>query len=219
MTTKEKIIKEAVIFFNKEGFGATNLYELANRIGMSRGNLAYHFKDKDILLKAIAEQMKEQLDKERAKSQQLPSFKNLHNEVQLYYRFQQEFSFLFMDQEAFRHPFVQKMFRQMSKQTVEANRATIAFSIKLGNMKKEAIPGLYNNLAFITWMLAFYWLPQQIIRGEKSPDEGEKMIWSILTPHFTQKGIRSFIKFYGEGYFQSLGTPFEYEELDQLISF
>lgn len=219
MTTKEKILNQATALFNKEGFGATNLYELANRIGMSRGNLAYHFKDKDILLQAIAEQMKEKLAMEMAKSRQLPSFENLHKEVQLYYKFQQEYSFLFMDQEAFRHPHVQRMFREMARKTVAANKAAIAFSIKLENMNKEVVPGLYNNLAFITWMLAFYWLPQQIIRGEKSPEDGEKLIWSILIPHFTPKGVKSFINFFGEDYYQNLGEPFAYEELDQLISF
>lgn len=125
---------------------------------------------------------------------------------------------MFMDQEAFRHPFVQKQFREMSKQTVEDNKAAIAFSIKMGNMKEESLPGLYNNLAFITWMLAFYWLAQQIIRGRKTKRDGEKLIWSIMIPHFTEKGKASFIKFFGEDYYNDLGDPFEYD-IEQLISF
>ncbi len=38
---------EATKAFNKSEFSAINLFELANQLGISRGNLTYHFKDKD----------------------------------------------------------------------------------------------------------------------------------------------------------------------------
>lgn len=218
MTTKEKIIHQATQYFNKVGYGSTSLFELANEIGMSRGNLTYHFKDKDALLEAIADEMWSKIKAERSKSRQLPSFENLHNEVQLYYRFQKKYSFLFLDPHALKHKVVKKQFREMTLQTIEDNKAAIAFSIKLGNMKPEPLPGMYHNLAFISWMLSFYWLSQQILRGEKTEEDGEKMIWSILIPHFTEKGIQSFKGFFGEDFYQSLGEPFDVD-LTQLIPF
>ena len=42
---------EATKTFNKSGFNAVNLFELSNQLGISRGNLTYHFKDKESLLK------------------------------------------------------------------------------------------------------------------------------------------------------------------------
>lgn len=218
MKTQDKIIQEATLYFNKNSFGSTTLFELAKAIGMSRGNLTYHFKDKEALLAAIATEMWNKIKTERSKSRQLPSFENLHNEVQLYYRFQKKYAFIFLDPNVLNHPLIKKQFREMTAETIEDNKAAIAFSIKLGNLKPEPLPGIYNNIAFIAWMLTFFWMAQQIIRGEKTEEDGEKMIWSILVPHFTEKGIQSFINFFGKNYYQNLGEPFKMD-IDQLISF
>ena len=104
MDTKDKIIQSATKMFNAKGYAAVTLYELAQNIGISRGNLIYHFKDKDILLKAIATQLWGKMEKERSKARNFPSFENLHNEVQLYYKFQKEYAFIFLDTHVLSHP-------------------------------------------------------------------------------------------------------------------
>ena len=91
MTTKEKILVESTRLFNKEGFSAVSLFEIANTLGISRGNLAYHFKTKLELLKAITNEMWGKIEKQQMKSRLLPSFENLHNQIQLYYKFQKEY--------------------------------------------------------------------------------------------------------------------------------
>ncbi|MEM9933801.1 MAG: TetR/AcrR family transcriptional regulator, partial [Bacteroidota bacterium] len=62
MTTKERILTKALQRFNQEGYGAVNLFELAKSMGMSRGNMTYHFKDKETLLNALAEELWEKLE-------------------------------------------------------------------------------------------------------------------------------------------------------------
>ncbi|MCP4124743.1 MAG: TetR/AcrR family transcriptional regulator [Bacteroidetes bacterium] len=218
MDTRSKITEHALKYFNRHGFGAITLHQLAKEMGISRGNLTYHYKDKDALLESIAEDMWSLIETERSKSRQLPSFKNLHNEVQLYYQFQKKYAFIFLDTHVLNHPAIKSRFRKMTKQTIADNIASIAFSIKMGNMKPEPVKGMYHNVSMITWMLAFFWLPQQIIRGEKTNQDGERMIWSILIPHFTDKGLDSFKSFFGKEYYENLGDPFEVD-LDSLISF
>ncbi len=218
MSTRQKIIQQATRLFNEKSFAAISLFELAQGIGMSRGNLTYHFKDKDKLLKAIADEMWEKIEKEKSKSRQLPSFENLHNEIQLYYKYQKQYAFIFLDHHVLNHAVVKKQFRKMTKQTIADNEAAIAFALELGNLKQEPVKGMYHNIAFTTWTLAFFWLAQQIIRGDRVRIDGEKMIWSLLIPHMTEKGIRSFVKFFGKEYYESLGEPFEVN-LSQLISF
>lgn len=216
--TRDKIIAFAINCFNQEGFGAVSIQELANRMEMSRGNLTYYFKTKDDLLEAIVNEMWAKLDEELNKRRTLPSFENLHNTAKVYYRIQKEYSFIFLDQHVLRHELVKEEFRKQTQKSIDDNKAALAFAIKLGNLKPEPVPGMYNNIAFITWMMPFYWLNQQIIRGEKTVEDAEKMIWSILLPHFTEKGVNSFIKFFGKEYHQSLGESFSLD-LDSLISF
>jgi len=218
VTTKQKIIRAAILLFNKEGYTAISLNELASSLKISRGNLTYHFNDKESLLESIANEMWSKINESRLKSRKLPSFANLHDEVQRYYKFQKEYAFIFLDRHMLNHTVLKRQFREMTEQTIKDNEAAIAFAIELGNMNPESIKGTYKNVAFITWMLTFFWLPQQMIRGEKTSADGEKMIWSILLPHLTKKGIRSFKNFFGEDYFESLGESFEVD-LGKLINF
>lgn len=194
------------------------MFEIAGKLDMTRGNLTYHFKDKDKLLQAIATEMWDKLNAERTKSRQFPSFQNLHNEVQLYYRFQKEYAFIFLDNHVLNHPIIKAKFREMTAQTIKDNKAALAFAIASGNMKPEPFKGIYNNIAFNTWMLTFFWLAQQIIRGEKTGEDGEAMIWSMLIPHFTEKGLKSFTSFFGEDYLEKIGQPFE-ADIENYITF
>ena len=53
MTTKEKILAQALKMFNEEGLKETTLRKIAQALGMSQGNLNYHFKTKDELVSAL----------------------------------------------------------------------------------------------------------------------------------------------------------------------
>ncbi|MEO1448801.1 MAG: TetR/AcrR family transcriptional regulator, partial [Bacteroidota bacterium] len=157
----------------------------------------------------IAQDMWAQMQVEREKSRSMPSFENLHNEVQLYYKFQRAYAFIFLDTHVLNHPVIREGFRKMTVQAIRDNEATIAFALRSDNLIPEPLPGIYHNLAFTTWMLAFFWLAQQIIRGEKTGQDGEKMIWSLLAPYFTEKGKAAFIKFFGLNYYENLGPAFD----------
>ena len=54
MSTRDRIIDTAIQQFNKRGYELVTLAELAEILGISRGNLAYHFKEKDLILDEIA---------------------------------------------------------------------------------------------------------------------------------------------------------------------
>ena len=61
MKTKQKIINQAITAYN--AFGLTNVTsrDLAKDLGISHGNLQYHFKNKETLLLAIYNQMKTEI--------------------------------------------------------------------------------------------------------------------------------------------------------------
>ena len=149
MSKKQHIIDGAIALFNQKGYAAVTLFELAKELNMSRGNLTYHFKDKDILLSTIAQQMWDQIEQERSKTRQLPSFENLNHEVKLYYKYQRHYRFIFIDPHVLKHNIIVKQFRQMTEQSINDIKASIAFSIQLGNMRIEPYPGVYNNLAVV----------------------------------------------------------------------
>ena len=209
--TRQKIIETGISLFNQYGYGAISLQEIAQNMGISRGNLTYHFKTKDNLLQVIADEMWAKQKIERQKRRDFPSFKNLENELKMYYALQKEYAFIFNDLHVIKHPVLEEKFRTFSLRTIKDNQAAIAFSIRLGNMKSEPFAGAYYNLCLSLWMISLFWLTQKIIRNSKEKKEIGKVAWSLILPHFTAKGIESFKAHYGEDYYNSMGMPFNVE--------
>lgn len=210
-STKEQIIEIAIRRFNEEGFAKVSMYEIAKEMGLSRGNLAYHFKDKDALLEVITNQMWTELEKKRSNTLTYPSFKNITDEFHQLYEIQKAYSFIFLDTQVLKHPLVKNQMREITAKTIEGNKIIIGFAIKMGNMKQEEIPGTYNHIALITWMLSCFWLSQQIIRGDYSEKIADRALWSLLLPYMTEKGKDALEKYLGEAFMNSIGEPFEVE--------
>jgi len=207
MKRKDKIIDAARLAFNDKGYGAVNLLELAQIMSISRGNLTYHFKNKDELLQAIVDEMWHKIERESKIVRELPSFENLHREVKMYLSIQKEYSFIYLDSQITTHPAVQDKIRTMIKQSIESHMHSIAFAIQLGNIKPEPFAGAYRSLAFSTWMVGYYWLSQKTLRGDSEPLDPEKIAWGMILPHMTEKGVASFKKYYGDSYFNHIGEP------------
>lgn len=208
-STKETIIETAIRRFNESGFAKVSMYEIAKEVGLSRGNLAYHFKDKDTLLEAITSQMWEELEKKRSNTLTYPSFQNITDEFHQLYEIQKAYSFIFLDTQVLKHPLVKNQLKEMTTKTIQGNKTIIAFAIKMGNMKPEEIPGTYHHLALITWMIGCFWLSQQLIREDFSEKIADRALWSLLLPYMTEKGKEALEKYLGEKLNDSIGEPFE----------
>jgi TetR/AcrR family transcriptional regulator len=61
MTTEEKIFNSARIIFQKKGFAATRMQEIANEAGINKAMLHYCFKSKQLLFEAVFMNAFEQL--------------------------------------------------------------------------------------------------------------------------------------------------------------
>ena len=55
--TKQKILDSAVQLFNEKGLGNVRLQQIADKAGISVGNLAYHFYSKKAIIIAIDEEL------------------------------------------------------------------------------------------------------------------------------------------------------------------
>src|SRR2546429_8931361 len=57
MKTKERIVETAIRLFNEQGTGAISTNHIAEALSMSPGNLYYHFRNKEEIIRAILERM------------------------------------------------------------------------------------------------------------------------------------------------------------------
>ena len=72
-------------------------------------------------------------------------------------------------------------------------------------------------LSVNAWLITYYWVAQQSVRavGRENP---EKMVWSTIYPHFTEKGMIAFNEYYGDNFLSQPGVSIKnYIELQHLI--
>jgi len=207
--TKEKIISTAIEVFNERGFSSVNLRELSEIIGVSRGNLTYHFKDKEALLKAIVTDMWNHISSEMSKTLEVPSFENMHRRTKLYYEFQKKYAFIFLDIRVQMHHAVHDQFKSMINKTIENYSQMIALGIQIGTLKDEEVPGTYRSLIHAVWMTSFYRLSQQQTRGIREEDDSEMLIWGLILPHLTMKGIQGFRAYFGDDNYNTIDQSFD----------
>lgn len=62
MTTKEKILAQALILFNEKGVETITTRQIALALGMSQGNLCYHFPKKEAIIIALYKQLVAKFD-------------------------------------------------------------------------------------------------------------------------------------------------------------
>jgi len=217
INTKARIIQQAKTLFNQSGFGAVNIYELAKSLNMSRGNMTYHFKNKELLLTEIANELWLKMDA-LSKANHVPTFKHLLEDAQCYSKIQKEYSFIFSDNQVLHHRLIAKKMKMFTEKTIKAIEAVIAFSIQMKNMKVEKIAGTYKNLALTTWMLMFYWNAQKNLRKKRREKDSVQIIWTLLIPHLTHKGLTAFKKHFGKEYLNQLGEPF-CESVEEVLVF
>jgi AcrR family transcriptional regulator len=210
MKTKDKIIEKAIALFNEHNYDIITLADLAEALGISRGNLAYHFKEKELILNEIAVHLQRDIDQAMKLRMDFPAFSNLQVDIKSYHKLQQKYRFIFSNQTVLHHDAVKMVMHDWSERTIQHNMDAFAFAIENGNMEKEPLPGLYHHLAVNTWMITYFWLSQKVVRNDTSNQDAEKMVWSTIIPHFTSKGIASFEKHFGEGSSQNLGKPFDF---------
>ncbi len=209
MKTRKRIIVKAIEIFNERGYYTPTLADLAKACGMSRGNFAYHYKFKEDLLKEIAQQMKNDIEEMQSKRKGYPAFSNLSLDIETFGLLHKRYVFIFRDMSILSFASIKNVMSEWSEKTIRQNMDSFAFAVEVGTMKSEPYPGLYYNLAVNTWLIMYYWVAQHSVRKVQRSEKAEKMVWSTIIPHFTEKGIRLFTSYYGESFLRELGAPFE----------
>lgn len=207
--TRQKIIENAKPLFNTEGYRASSFNQLAQTIGISRGNLTYHFKEKTDLLEAILADLWSRYEQLMASTTQFPSWESTHTSTLAFHELQKDFSFIFFDRHLLMMPTIKDQIQKIQNHHLKWQMSIIHFSIQIGNMKPEGIPGVYEGLCRTIWKTSFFWLLSEELAEEKNKIEWAKHVWSIILPHFTEKGITSFKDHFGEDYMMSLGNRVE----------
>lgn len=217
MKTRDRIIYAVIDAFNEDGYHHYSLADLAQKCNMSRGNLAYHYKYKEDILDDISVKMAKDIKRYQSRRIDFPAFYNLSLDIRTCRSLQKWYPFVFRDMSVLEHSTIKALMSSWSKEVIKRNLNTFSYGIEIGNVKPEPYPGLYYQLSLNAWLITYYWIAQQFVRPVGN-EKAEKVVWSAIYPHFTEKGMRDFDDYFGEDFLALPGVSIKnYMELQHLI--
>ena len=193
--TKDKILLMAIKMYNESGVQGVTSRHIAAELGISHGNLDYHYKTKEDIVSAIYEKMRKEMSESyggrKAGTNSLEHFHILLLQLE---EFQYKYRFFNLDvlEVSRSYPtvsqIIQETFVKRRKQTLDLFREAIldGFLNPLATVELE-------RLEHIIRMIITFWLSQREVMaiynyGEKG--EMIKTIYSVIHPYLTEEGIK-----------------------------
>lgn len=197
LNTKQKILNASIRLFNENGLANVRLQQIANETGISVGNLAYHFRNKEAILDAVVENLDEEITEILATYRIFPNLIDFDHQLSKYFSFLQKYPFYFMDSLEIErvYPEICSRRRDQITKMISQIRKRFDFHYQRGVIKKEPVPGLYDSVAHATWIIITFWMPQHLIREKDTQIKAEpfkEMIFNQMYPYLTEKGIREY---------------------------
>ena len=196
--TKQRIIDAAITLYNAQGVSNTTLKHIAESVGMSIGNLAYHYPNHDYIIEEVYRQLEVERTQVFQNMLQAPTFENINVELNTLMTLAQKYLFIQLDGPYIlrNYPLLAELQRQFYENSMNFVKIAIDMSVDLGNIVAEQVPKQYQRLSHTIWMLVTFWCVQQNLREQKELDveEVRQCIWGLLYPHLTPKGLHLFNK-------------------------
>lgn len=196
-STKERIADAALLRFNRAGYASTTLTDIAGDVGISQGNLTYHFRTKLDLALHLSERVRVLTEARRA--ERVPTdlaadyVEQLRFSLELswHYRFLMRDRGIFDDADAVVPP------SPILLASFEERRALVQRVADDGLFRSDADVDV-DVLARSLWVLSRYWMDhlremeQRDAFDQADVDRGVAHHFAVLLPTLTATGRRRF---------------------------
>lgn len=201
ISTKQKILNTSKLLLNQYGLAAVSQRTIADHMGISPGNLTYHFKKRSDIIEALYFELVEKIDQVIT---EIPLgeglLKGLHALTYKSMEYFFEYRFLMLDFSQ-----VMREFKNIKKHYIKLSdqrEAQFQFFFKTlqedGLMRAEEIPNEYQNLIQRMMILGNFWLASAEISREKMTKKQIEKYLEITTqaifPYLTKKGKQYFLE-------------------------
>lgn len=186
-STKQKILNTARALFNDYGYNSVSLRDIAKAVGISEGNLTYHFKKKEHLMEQLLSECEntfpvgvpqtlEELD---------AIFLDMQQNVQ-----RNSYFFLHYTQLSQTSPDICKKQSARYGEVLTILRRTFQNLHEAGILREERFTGEYDNAIDTLYMSIIYWAPfmelKKSINAERT--DYRRYAWVCMVHLLTEKG-------------------------------
>jgi AcrR family transcriptional regulator len=195
---RDRVLDASVRLFNKKGTKAVTTNHIAEAAGMSPGNLYYHFRNKEEIIRAIFQGMVERMEVGAAHGQGgyvRPSLEHLEGLFRELFSLHWDYRFFFLELGPLlsRDARLRVMFQGLQRRRLGEISASIRDFIEKG-IARPMDPDTVEFLATGIWMISAFWHSFLSAGGGRvTPGQSARGVWlmrNLLRPYLKESALR-----------------------------
>lgn len=181
--TRQKILETAKRLFGERGYNDVTTRDIADELGISKGNLTYHFKKKEDIVEALFDEIPDHnpATPPRTIVELHAYFKDIESTVR-------DYAFYFWHHAQLAQ--ASHKIEALQKSTFSRKSSDLAVSLSLlaaaGLVKAESYPGEYARVSDTLMLAGIYWIPFCKLQDNDSAIGYTQQAWSIVHPLLTE---------------------------------
>ncbi|AWW30879.1 TetR family transcriptional regulator [Echinicola strongylocentroti] len=197
ISTKQRIINEAIRLYNLHGAHNITSRHIAAELGISHGNLDYHYNNREAILLAIYKQMREEMSASyESQKGATASFEDFHLLLVHLESFHMKYRFFNMDvlEISRSYPDVSKLLGDTIVLRSKQMADFFERFLQDGYIDNSINPFL-DRLQHTIRIVITFWLSQrEVLTSFKFQGDGEmaRHIWELIIPFMTDEGLKEF---------------------------
>ncbi len=199
MKTKDKIIATAIDLFNIHGTKAISTNHIAKEMGISPGNLYYHFRSKNDIIRSISDNFSNELGSAlKIQLDTISDFSsNLTSLFNRFFKIQQSYQFLFLEGVHLTKQDSRLLdnYTNLRSLIKKGYHELLSNLVKIKIMKRQSL-NIIDELLDTQWIIMWYWINHTILDRNTYDDfqikKGIKLSFSIIKPQLTSIGKVAF---------------------------
>lgn len=190
MKTPERILAAALRLFNAQGTAAVSTNHIAEALAMSPGNLYYHFRNKEEIIRALFEQQFARADAlYELPGDRLPTLDDLTQLVRATFEMSWEFRFIYRELIALlrRDEQLQQRWVEVRARGFAGFGELVALFVAAGVLRAPKTPEALQRLAELCWLISEFWLASVEVSGQTVDaarmEHGVALMLQVLEPY------------------------------------
>jgi AcrR family transcriptional regulator len=199
MGTRDRIIEAAVRLFNERGTAAVSTNHVAEEAGISPGNLYYHYRNKEEIIREIFGRLDAFWDESYALPQdRAPNLSDMREMVGETFAGLWEYRFFYRELGALtrRDPELGRRYRELRDRGLAGTEAHLRSFVEAGVLEDPGDRTSLQRLARTLVLVAEFWLPFEETGGEAlgpgEVREGVALMMQVLAPYLTDQALAEF---------------------------
>ena len=201
MSTKDKIITTAISLFNEKGTKLISTNHIAKKMGISPGNLYYHFRSKNDIIRSILANFSNELESVfKIQLDTISDFSsNLASVFNCFFKIQQLYQFLFIEGVHLtkQDDILLDNYTRLRILIKKDYHKLLTNLVKIKIIKRQSL-NIIDDLLDAQWIIMWYWINHSILDRNTYDafqiQKGIKLSFSIIEPHLTPIGKVEFDK-------------------------